>query len=83
MMAKQFQDTPKMFNLFNANDYIDFICDFVALLRQDIIIERFISESPANLLVAPKWNGIKNFEMVAKIEKQMAEKNIWQGKNYK
>lgn len=82
MMAKQFQDTPEMFNLFNANDYIDFICDFVALLRPDIIIERFISESPANLLVAPKWNGIKNFEMVAKIEKRMAEKNIWQGKNF-
>lgn len=83
MMAKQFQETPEMFNLFNSNDYIDFICDFVALLRPDIIIERFISESPANLLVAPKWNGIKNFEMVAKIEKRMAERNVWQGKGNK
>jgi radical SAM protein (TIGR01212 family) len=80
MMAKQFQETPEMFNLFNSNDYIDFICDFVALLRPDIIIERFISESPTNLLLAPKWNGIKNFEMVAKIEKRMAERNVWQGK---
>ncbi|OFY87596.1 MAG: TIGR01212 family radical SAM protein, partial [Bacteroidetes bacterium RIFCSPLOWO2_12_FULL_31_6] len=82
MMAKQFQETPEMFNLFNSNDYIDFICDFVALLRPDIIIERFISESPTHLLLAPKWNGLKNFEMVAKIEKRMAERNVWQGKNF-
>lgn len=82
IMAKQFQETPEMFNLFNANNYIEFICDFVALIRPDIIIERFISESPAHLLIAPKWNGIKNFEIVAKIEKRMVEKNIWQGKKF-
>jgi hypothetical protein len=83
MMAKQFQETPEMFSLFNSNDYIDFICDFVALLRPDIIIERFISESPPHLLIAPKWNGLKNFEIVAKIEKRMAERNVWQGKGNK
>ncbi len=81
MMAKQLQETPEMFNLFEADDYIEFICDFVALLRPDIIIERFISESPPHLLVAPKWNGLKNFEMVDKIEKRMNERGIWQGKN--
>lgn len=81
-MALQLKTEPTLFELFEADEYIDFICDFVALLRPDIIIERFISESPNHLLLAPKWNGIKNFEMVAKIEKRMAEKDIWQGKNY-
>jgi len=82
-MALQLKTEPAIFELFEAEEYIDFICNFVALLRPDIIIERFISESPSHLLLAPKWNGIKNFEMVAKIEKRMLEKDIWQGKNYK
>lgn len=81
-MALQLKTEPAIFELFEAEEYIDFICDFVALLRPEIIIERFISESPSHLLLAPKWDGIKNFEMVAKIEKRMAEKDIWQGKNY-
>ncbi|MFP5470244.1 MAG: TIGR01212 family radical SAM protein [Bacteroidia bacterium] len=80
MMAHQLKTEPHLFNFFNLNDYIEFICDFVALLRPDIIIERFISETPPHLLIAPKWNGLKNFEIVAKIEKRMREKNVWQGK---
>lgn len=82
MMAQQLKTEPHLFNLFELDDYIEFICEFVALLRPDIIIERFISESPPHLLIAPKWNGLKNFEIVAKIEKRMAERNIWQGKNF-
>lgn len=81
-MALQLKTEPAIFELFEAEEYIDFICDFVALLRPDIIIERFISESPSHLLLAPKWDGIKNFEMVAKIEKRMEEKNLWQGKYF-
>jgi hypothetical protein len=34
-------------------------------------------------LIAPKWDGLKNFEIVAKIDKKMTEKNMWQGKFYK
>lgn len=82
LMALQLKSEPELFELFEADEYIDFIVEFVSQLRPDIIIERFISESPAHLLIAPKWNGIKNFEMVAKIEKRMLEKNVWQGKNY-
>ncbi len=83
MMAHQLKTTPEMFNLFTSEEYIDLITDFIALLRPDIIIERFISESPANLLVAPKWNGMKNFEIVDKIDKKLVEKDLWQGKHYK
>lgn len=82
MMAQQLKTEPHLFNLFELDDYIEFICDFVALLRPDIIIERFISESPAHLLIAPKWNGVKNFEIVSKVENRLKEKNLWQGKHY-
>ncbi|MGJ8761114.1 MAG: TIGR01212 family radical SAM protein [Polaribacter sp.] len=82
IMASQYKRNPEDFNLFTPESYIDFITKFVTLLRPDIVIERFISQAPIDLLIAPKWNGLKNFEMVAKIDKQMEIENVWQGKNY-
>ena len=83
VMAVQYKRDPKGFDLFTAEDYISFISEFITYLRPDIIIERFISEAPLDLLIAPKWNGLKNFEIVAKIDKYLVEKNLWQGKNYR
>ncbi len=79
-MAKQFADSPEMFNLFTAEEYIDFVVQFTEQIKPEIIIERFISESPADLLIAPKWGGLKNFEIVDKIKKRFREKGTWQGK---
>jgi uncharacterized protein len=79
MMAKQFKNNPEQFELFGVEEYIELMADFLAQLRPDIIIERFISQSPAHLLVAPKWNGLKNFEIVDKIDKKLIEKDLWQG----
>ena len=83
IMAFQYKNNPENFNLFTSENYIDFITDFVGLLRPDIIIERFVSEAPQDLLIAPKWNGLKNFEIVAKIDQKLAEQNTWQGKFYR
>lgn len=83
MMAVQLKNNPEQFELFKVDEYIDLITEFIASLRPDIILERFISESPAHLLIAPKWNGIKNFEVVAKIDKRLQEKGLWQGKYIK
>ena len=82
MMATQLKEDPAMFSFFSVEEYTDLITDFVALLRPDIIIERFISQCPVHLLIAPNWNGLKNFEIVAKIDKKLVEKNLWQGKLY-
>ncbi len=83
MMATQLKNNPALFTLFGVDEYIDLISMFIARLRPDIIIERFISESPKHLLIAPNWGGLKNFEVVAKIDKHLIEKKLWQGKNYK
>jgi hypothetical protein len=83
VMAVQYKRDPENFDLFTSEDYIDFISDFIGFLRPDISIERFASEAPYDLLIAPKWNQMKNFEVVAKIDQKLAEKNTWQGKFYK
>lgn len=82
VMAIQYKKEPEQFQLFSVNEYIDFLTSFIASLRPDIIIERFISESPPHLLIAPRW-GLKNFEMVEKVNNRLIEKQTWQGKNYK
>ena len=54
------------------------ILDFTQRLRPDIAIERFASQSPASLLIAPRW-GIKNYELTARIIRSMKQRNAWQG----
>lgn len=83
MMAHQLVSNPEMFNLFTVDNYIKLISNFISRLRPDIVIERLTSESPAHLLIAPQWNGVKNFEVVTKVNKYMKENNLWQGKLFK
>ncbi|NQY11557.1 MAG: TIGR01212 family radical SAM protein [Flavobacteriales bacterium] len=81
MMAFEFKKEPESFQLFELDDYIELVSDFVTQLRPGIVIERFVSESPASLLIAPKW-GLKNFVVTDKILKRLEEKDAWQGKAY-
>ena len=83
VMAVQFKRNPENFKLFTAEGYIDFITDFIGHLRPDIIIERFVSEAPKDLLVAPKWGGVRKLEILDRIDKRLRDKNTWQGKFYK
>jgi len=82
MLEKQFKENPEQFHLYSAHEYIDLIVDYLELLNPEIIVERFISQAPPRLLVAPKW-GLKNFEFVAKVEKRLKERDTWQGKLYR
>lgn len=79
--AKLYESTPEYFNLFTAEEFIDLVVDFLELMHPRIVMERFISQAPHDLLIAPKW-GLKNFEFVAKVEKRLAERDSWQGKKY-
>ncbi len=82
VLEKQYREKPEMFHLFSAEEYIELVVDYLELLNPEVIIERFISQAPPEMLLAPKW-GLKNFEFVAKVEKRLAERNTWQGRLYK
>lgn len=77
-MEKEFQQFPERFQLFEVNEYIDLCVDFAEKLNPDFYIDRFISQSPKELLIAPDW-GLKNFEFTAKILKRFNERETWQG----
>jgi len=80
-MAQQFAENPEGFQLYSAEEYIELAIDFLEVLNPDIAVERFVSQSPKELLIAPTW-GLKNFEFTAKIVKRLTERNTWQGRFY-
>jgi len=79
IMAKQYQEYPEWFKLYKIEDYIDLCIDFAEILNPGFIIERFVSQSPKSLLIAPDW-GVKNHEFTAKILKRFKERKTWQGR---
>ncbi len=81
VMAKQFSVNPEKFNLFTVDDYVREVVSFLGHLRSDIVLERFSSESPRDMLIAPKWGGLKNFEITEKIRKLLKTENIFQACN--
>jgi len=82
VMAKQYAETPEMFHLFSIEEYRELVVDYLERLNPQIIVERFVSSAPADLLIAPRW-GLKNFEFVAKVEKRLEERNTWQGRLFR
>ncbi len=80
-MAKEFSDRPAEFHLYTADEYIELVVDFVEKLNPSITIERFVSQSPKELLIAPDW-GLKNFEFTAKVLKRMKERGAYQGRTF-
>ena len=58
-LAQEYAEHP--FHVYTVEEYIDVIVKYIRLLRKDLVLERFVSQSPKELLIAPKW-GLKNYE---------------------
>ena len=78
-MAREYELAPGDFHLYDVDEYIDLAIDFAERLSPSIAIERFVSQSPAELLIAPNW-GLKNHEFTARLLRRMRERDSWQGK---
>lgn len=82
-LAHEYNEAPADFHLYtDVDEYIELVIDYVEHLRPDLVIERFVSQSPKDLLIAPDW-GLKNYEFVARLQKRMKERGAYQGKKYK
>lgn len=78
-MAAEYAAVPEDFHLFSADEYVDLVIDFLERLRPDLVLERFVSQSPASLLARPGW-GLKNHEFVAKVKRRLQERDARQGR---
>lgn len=69
-MAQEYQEHPEDFHLYSADEYINLVLDYIEHLPDELVLERFVSQSPKSLLLAPDW-GLKNHEFTAKVKKAM------------
>ena len=60
-LAEMYGNDPQSVKLMSAREYAGAVKLFLASLRKDIIVDRFVSETPSNLLLAPSW-GLKPSE---------------------
>ncbi len=72
-MAEEFNANPHDFIRFTADEYADLVVDFINHTREDMVFERFVSQSPASLLAQPGW-GLKNYEFVELVKKKLRER---------
>jgi hypothetical protein len=82
IMAKQFQDNPELFNLPDSEEYAGLVIRFLERLNPEIVIERFLSETPPDLIIAPQWSGLRHGEFIKKLGKLLLEQNTHQGKYF-
>lgn len=72
-MAEEFNANPSDFIRFTADEYAELVVDFINHAREDMVFERFVSQSPASLLAQPGW-GLKNYEFVELVKKKLRER---------
>ncbi|OWP30429.1 TIGR01212 family radical SAM protein [Prevotella nigrescens] len=72
-LAKIYKERP--FHLYTIEEYIDLITQYIGLLRSDLVLERFVTQSPPEMLIAPKW-GLKNYEFTNLLNNRLREMGL-------
>ena len=80
-MAREYDEHPEDFHLYTVDEYINLAIDYIERLPETMVVERFISQSPRSLLIAPDW-GMKNYQFVDRLRRCMQERGAWQGRLY-
>lgn len=78
-LAQQYIEQP--FALYSLDEYLSTIANYLEHLRPSIVVDRFVSQSPKGMVLAPQW-GIKNHEFVDKLKRFMFRNNMFQGKKW-
>ena len=70
------ESQPYIYN--KVEDYIRLVAEYISRLRPDIILERFVSQSPKGMVIAPSW-GLKNHEFTNLLDNYLREHELTQG----
>ena len=78
LMAKDVEEGKYDIKHFTVDEYIALCCKVIQHTSPTIAIERFVSQSPDNLLISPRW-GLKNYEFTNLLNNQIKKLGIKQG----
>ena len=59
-------------------EYIELVCNAIALLPQSMVIHRLTGDAPRELLIGPMWS-LKKWEVLNSIDRTLEENKIFQG----
>ena len=75
-LAETYQQEP--FHVYTVEEYISLIANYIQRLRKNLVLERFVSQSPKEMIIAPHW-GLKNYEFTNLLNNYLRRENIHQG----
>lgn len=75
-LERMFAEKP--FHVYTVEEYVRLIAEYVQHLRWSLVLERFVSQSPKEMLIAPQW-GLKNHEFADLLDKHMRAVGARQG----
>lgn len=78
-METEYNSHPERFRSFSAEDYVQFLCDYLERMSPEIVIERFSAEVPPRYLAVSQWNLLRHDTLVRKIETELGIRDGWQG----
>ena len=67
-LAEEYASHP--WHVFTAEEYADLVLEYISHLPPNLVLERFVSQSPPEYVVAPRW-GLKNHEFADIIRRKM------------
>ena len=82
LMAHEYAEHPDRFHLLSPEEYLVVVVNYLERLAPRIVVERFTSEAPAELRIAPDWGSLRNYQFAMRVEKRLAERDTWQGRLY-
>ena len=66
------------FPLYTVDEYSGLLAEYIGHLRPTLVLERFTSQSPKDLLIAPHW-GLKNHEFTNLFVNYLRKHGMYQG----
>lgn len=79
-MAEDYLTNPQDYHLFEQDEYIEFVIDFLERLNPNVVVERFAGEVPPRFRIAPDWGLVRYETILATIEKRLEERSTYQGR---
>ena len=61
-----------------AEEYVDLVLEYISHLPSSLVLERFVSQSPPEYVIAPRW-GLRNHEFSALVKKAIQKRSTQLG----
>lgn len=69
-LAREYAEHP--WSVPTAEEYIDLVLHYISRLPYGLVMERFVSQSPPEMVIAPQW-GLKNHEFANLLRNRIAK----------